>query len=104
MPFIATQVCTTSKLDLLSLRTEKGGGGQLMTDVLMRWLLEKLMPGVLQRLILRQLPEELGQYLAEATEPCEVSTLDGRFGRVPLISLRVPLRVTTECLSECLSE
>ena len=38
-------VCSTSKLDLHSLRTEKGGGGHLMSDMLTRWLLEKLLPG-----------------------------------------------------------
>ena len=41
-------VCSTSKLEVHSLRTEKGGGGHLLTDMLMRWLLEKLLPGVLQ--------------------------------------------------------
>jgi hypothetical protein len=37
-------VCSTSKLELRSLRTEKGDGGHIMSDMLIRWLLEKMLP------------------------------------------------------------
>ena len=37
-------VCTTSRVDVHSLRTDVGGGGA-MTDSVIRWLVERLLPG-----------------------------------------------------------
>lgn len=66
-------VCSSSKLELHSLRTE-AGSGHLLSDLLIRWLLERLLPGVLSKALLKRLPVELGRYLQSATEPCEMLT------------------------------
>ena len=52
-------------LDIFKLKSEFGGGPGI-PDLILRWLLEKMLPGAIQKSLLKRLPPELGRYLQAA--------------------------------------
>ena len=58
-----------------------------MSDMLMRWLLERMLPSAMQKAFLKRLPVELGRYLLSVTEPIEFQT-EIKLTGTPLSGLR----------------
>ena len=78
-------------LEVLTLKTREGGGA-VMSDLVIRWLVERLLPGAFQKAILKRLPVELGRYLQTATEPCELSSELSLTGTpLSVLTARLPL-------------
>ncbi|KAL1524712.1 hypothetical protein AB1Y20_019596 [Prymnesium parvum] len=64
-------VCAALKFDIFKLKSEFGGGAGI-PDLILRWLLEKMLPGAIQKALLKLLPPELGRYLQGTLDPADV--------------------------------
>lgn len=66
-------VCTSMRLDIIKLKADFGGGPGV-PDMILRWLLEKMLPGAIQKSLLKRMPPELGRYLQATDRPMEMHT------------------------------
>eukprot|EP00965_Chrysotila_dentata_P009012 292917-Pleurochrysis_carterae.AAC.1 len=86
-------VNTERRIDVTSLRSSVKGSSHSargMSEMVMHWMVEKMLPGALQRAVLRRLPAEVGQYLLSARDTCELR-MRLRFSGTPLAGLLAKL-------------